>query len=61
LSIDLSKIMSGKDKDVSLAANDILFVPVSGSKQTLRAMGQVAMTAVNGAVFYGVGYRASGL
>lgn len=61
LSIDLSKIMSGKDKDVSLAANDILFVPVSGSKQTLRTMGQVALTAVNGAVFYGVGYRAGGL
>lgn len=61
LSIDLSKIMSGKDKDVSLAANDILFVPVSGSKQTLRTMGQVALSAVNGAVFYGVGYRAGGL
>lgn len=59
--IDLSKIMSGKQKDVQLDANDILFVPVSGSKQTLRTMGQVAMTAVNGAAFYGIGYRAAGL
>jgi len=59
--IDLSKIMTGKEKDVTLAANDILFVPVSGSKQTLHAMGQIALTAVNGAVFYGVGYRVSGL
>jgi len=59
--IDLSKIMSGKQQDVQLDANDILFVPVSGSKQTFRTMGQVAITAVNGAAFYGIGYRAGGL
>jgi len=59
--VDLAKIMSGKDKDFPLEANDILFVPVSGKKQTLVAMGTVAMAAVNGAVFYGVGYRVGGL
>jgi polysaccharide export outer membrane protein len=59
--IDLSRIMSGKEGDVQLEANDILFVPVSGSKQTLRVMGQVAMMAVNGVAFYGIGYRVGAL
>lgn len=58
--IDLAKILSGKAKDVPLQANDILFVPVSGSKQTLQVMGHVAMTAADGAAFYGVGYRVAG-
>jgi polysaccharide export outer membrane protein len=58
--VDLRKIMTGKQPDVTLQANDILFVPVSGSKQTLHTMGQIAMTAVNGVAFYGVGYRAGG-
>jgi polysaccharide export outer membrane protein len=57
LPVDLAKIMSGKSEDVQLAANDILFIPVSGSKQSLRTMGQVAMIAVNGVAFYGLGYR----
>lgn len=55
--IDLAKIMSGKSEDVQLDANDVLFIPVSGSKQTLRTMGQVAMMAANGVAFYGLGYR----
>ena len=59
--VDLSKIMSGKAEDMQLAANDILFVPVSGSKQTLKVMGQVGMTAVNGVTFYGLGYRVGAL
>jgi polysaccharide biosynthesis/export protein len=61
LPVDLSRIMTGKQGDVQLDANDILFVPVSGSKQTLRAMGEAAMTAVNGVTFYGLGYRVAGL
>jgi polysaccharide export outer membrane protein len=59
--VDLSKIMSGKQSDVLLEANDILFVPNSGTKQTLRVMGQVGMAAVNGVAFYGLGYRVAGL
>jgi len=58
--VDLSKIMSGKQGDVQLEANDILFVPVSGAKQSLHVMGEVGMAAVNGAAFYGVGYRVAG-
>lgn len=58
--IDLGKIMSGKQSDVQLTANDILFVPQSGAKQTLHIMGQVGMFAANGVAFYGLGYRAAG-
>jgi polysaccharide export outer membrane protein len=59
--IDLAKIMSGKQGDTPLQPNDILFVPVSGSKQTLHVMGQVGMAAVNGVAFYGLGYRVAAL
>lgn len=55
--VDLQNIMSGKAGDVALQGNDILFVPVSGAKQTVHAMGQVAMSLVNGVAFYGVGYK----
>jgi polysaccharide export outer membrane protein len=55
--VDLAKISAGKIPDPQLEANDVLFVPVSGSKQTVHAMGQVAMSAVNGIAIYGVGYR----
>lgn len=55
--IDLAKISAGKIQDPLLEANDVVFVPTSGSKQTVRVMGQVAMSAVNGIAIYGVGYR----
>lgn len=59
--IDLAKIMSGKQGDTPLQPNDILFVPLSGTKQTLHVMGQVGMAAVNGVAFYGLGYRVAAL
>jgi polysaccharide export outer membrane protein len=59
--IDLGKIMSGKQGDTPLQPNDILFVPLSGTKQTLHVMGQVGMAAVNGVAFYGLGYRVAAL
>lgn len=55
--VDLGKIMSGKADDVQLLANDILYIPTSGTKLTLRTMGEVAMMAANGVAFYGLGYR----
>jgi len=55
--VDLQTIMEGKAPDRVMEANDILFVPVSGTKQTLHVMGEVAMSMVNGVAFYGVGYR----
>ena len=57
ISVDVDKILKGQEADVILAPNDILFVPNSGRKQTLRVMGEVAMATVNGIAIYGVGYK----
>jgi polysaccharide export outer membrane protein len=59
--VDLRAMMAGKTGDVSLAPNDILFVPTSGGRVTLRAMGDVALAAVNGVAIYGLGYRVGGI
>jgi len=57
ISVDLDQMMAGKTTDVVLSPNDILYIPTSAAKKTLKAMGDVAMAAVNGAAIYGVGYR----
>src|SRR5690348_5556063 len=48
--VDIKKIMKGKAQDQMLAANDILFIPVSGFKQGLHAMGDIATRAATGVV-----------
>ncbi|HET8924036.1 MAG TPA: polysaccharide biosynthesis/export family protein [Candidatus Acidoferrum sp.] len=55
--VDLAQMMTGKETDLLLAPNDILFVPESGGKKTLKVMGDIAMAAVNGVAIYGLGYR----
>lgn len=55
--VDIGQMMTGKDTDVLLAPNDILYIPESGGKKTLKAMGDVAMAAINGLAIYGLGYR----
>jgi polysaccharide export outer membrane protein len=55
--VDVAEMMSGKAADVILAPNDILYIPTSGAKKTLKVMGEVAMSAVNGVAIYGLGYR----
>jgi polysaccharide export outer membrane protein len=55
--VDIEEILSGKAADVVLAPDDILYIPESNSRKTVRAMGQVAMALVNGIAIYGVGYR----
>ncbi len=59
--VDISQMMSGKEMDALLAPNDILYIPESSVKKTLKVMGEIAMAAANGAAIYGVGYRAAGL
>jgi polysaccharide biosynthesis/export protein len=59
--VDLRQMMAGKIADVTLAPNDILYVPNSGGRLALRAMGDVALAAVNGVAIYGLGYRVGGL
>jgi polysaccharide export outer membrane protein len=55
--VDVASLMVGKEADVVLAPNDILFIPESGSKKTLKVLGDIGMAAVNGLAVYGLGYR----
>ena len=57
ITVDIAKILKGEETDVVLAPNDILFVPNSGKKQTLKVMGEIAMATVNGIAIYGIGYK----
>ena len=55
--VDIAEMMTGKTTDILLAPNDILYIPESGTKKTLKAMGDFAMAAATGIAVYGVGYR----
>ncbi len=55
--VDIENVMTGTQADLVLAPNDILYVPESGRKKTLKVMGEIAMSAVNGVAIYGLGYR----
>jgi polysaccharide biosynthesis/export protein len=55
--VDIEAFMKGKESDVVLAPNDILYIPVSGRKQTLKVMGDIAMATINGIAIYGIGYK----
>jgi len=55
--VDVERLMKGQETDIVLAPNDILYIPESGGKKTLKVMGDVAMAAVNGVAIYGLGYR----
>lgn len=55
--VDVEAFMNGKQTDLVLAPNDILYIPESGKKKALKVMGEVAMALVNGVAIYGVGYR----
>lgn len=55
--VDIGQMIAGKTTDMILAPNDILYIPTSRGRQTVKVMGEVALAAVNGAAIYGVGYR----
>jgi polysaccharide biosynthesis/export protein len=55
--VDIGQMIVGKSTDAMLAPNDILYVPVSGTKQTLQVMGEAALIAAQGIAVYGFGYR----
>jgi polysaccharide export outer membrane protein len=57
LPVDLAAVLAGKTQDVVLAPNDILYIPDSAAKKSLKVMADVAMAAVNGLAVYGLGYR----
>jgi protein involved in polysaccharide export with SLBB domain len=51
IAIDLRQIMSGKKEDVALFPDDILFVPNSYARSTLR---RIADTAIRATVYRGL-------
>jgi polysaccharide biosynthesis/export protein len=55
--VDVEAFMKGKQADLILAPNDILYIPESGKKKALKVMGEAGMALVNGIAIYGVGYR----
>jgi polysaccharide export outer membrane protein len=59
--VDVMRVLEGKQADVRLEANDVLFVPESGMKKTMQRMGEFAMQIVNGVAVYGIGYRVGGV
>jgi polysaccharide export outer membrane protein len=55
--VDIEAFMKGKEADLVLAPNDILYIPVSGKKKALKVMGDIAMATINGIAIYGIGYK----
>lgn len=54
ITVDLKKVMKGKDSDQVLEANDILFVPQSGLKAGARRLGEMGTQAAVGMASYAV-------
>lgn len=50
--LDLVKILSGKSQDVELAANDVLFVPVSTGKAAARRGAEAVLGTISGILIY---------
>ena len=50
--IDLGKVLAGKDQDVDLASNDILFVPGSKAKSALKRGAEVTLGTISGILIY---------
>lgn len=59
--VELASLMKGQTTDITLAPNDILYIPTSGAKQTIKVLGDFALAAVTGIAIYGVGYRVGGV
>jgi polysaccharide export outer membrane protein len=55
--VDVASLMTGKETDMVLAPNDILYIPESGTKKTLKVLGDIGMATVNGIAIYGIGYK----
>ncbi len=55
--VDIGQVLNKHATDVLLAPNDILYIPNSGAKQTLKVAGEIAMATINGIAIYGVGYK----
>jgi polysaccharide export outer membrane protein len=52
ISVKLGKILDGKEKDIALLANDILFIPGSGSKKVAARAAEAAIQTLSGVVIW---------
>jgi polysaccharide export outer membrane protein len=50
--VDLAKILDGRSQDVELAANDVLFVPVSTGKAAARRGAEAVLGTISGVLIY---------
>jgi len=50
--LNVGKILKGKAKDVDLAANDILFIPMSSSKAAAKRSAETAIATISGMLIY---------
>jgi polysaccharide export outer membrane protein len=50
--VDLKRILSGKDEDVALYPDDILFVPDSNSKKIIARAAEAALATVSGVIIW---------
>lgn len=51
--VDLDKVLKGKEPDLTIAANDILFVPDSAQKAALKRSTDVVVGTISGLFIYG--------
>jgi hypothetical protein len=49
--VDLKKVLSGKESDFPLVANDVLYVPRNGRAQVLGKVGVVAIPAATALIY----------
>lgn len=55
--VNISKVLGTPPADTRLQDNDILFIPDSAMKRSIRALSQFAVQAASGIAIYGIGYR----
>jgi protein involved in polysaccharide export with SLBB domain len=52
IEMDLKKVMSGKEKDIALASDDVLLVPTNGFKAGTAAAGAGVVEGATGSLIY---------
>lgn len=50
--VDLTRVLNGKSQDLELAANDVLFVPVSAGKAAARRGAEAVLGTLSGILIY---------
>jgi polysaccharide export outer membrane protein len=50
--VDLTRVLNGKSQDLELAANDVLFVPVSAGKAAARRGAETVLGTLSGILIY---------